>query len=97
MAPPLKVDLHFFEICRRLFLIPTVRRVLMMSAMLGAFIFPFQIYIQFFFQQRWGLDTSQRSLLFGSLPIFTIPALIWFGRRGEAMFRADPVRLIRLM
>ena len=99
-APPaeaLKVDLHFLEICRRLMLIPTVRRVMAMSAMFGAFLFPFQVYIQFFFQERRGVDTSERSLVFAALPFFTIPALIWFGRRGEAMFRADPARLIGLM
>lgn len=96
-APPLKVDLHFFEIYRRLMLIPTVRRVLTLGALFGAFLFPFQIYIQFFFQERWGMDTTQRSLLFAALPFFTIPALIWFGRRGEAMFRSDPARLIRVM
>ena len=96
-APPLKVELHFFEIYRRLMLIPTVRRVLTLGALFGAFLFPFQIYIQFFFQERWGMDTTQRSLLFASLPFFTIPALIWFGRRGETIFRSDPARLIRLM
>jgi ABC-type branched-subunit amino acid transport system ATPase component len=93
----LKVDLRFLEICRRLMLIPTVRRVMTMGAMFGAFLFPFQVYIQFFFQDRWGMDTSERSLVFAVLPIFTIPALIWFGRRGEAIFRADPARLIGLM
>jgi len=95
--PALKTDLHFFEIYRRLMLIPTVRRVLTLGALFGAFLFPFQIYIQFFFQQRWGMDTAQRSLLFASLPFFTIPALIWIGRRGETIFRSDPARLIRLM
>jgi ABC-type branched-subunit amino acid transport system ATPase component len=93
----LKVNLRFFEIYRRLMLIPTIRRVLIMGAMFGAFILPFQIYIQFFFEERWGMDTSQRALLFAVLPLFTIPALIWFGRRGEEIFRADPARLIRLM
>jgi ABC-type branched-subunit amino acid transport system ATPase component len=93
---PNEVRLGFFEIARRLMLIPTVRRILAAHAVLGMFLAPFLTYLSFYLQERWGLGPGARALFFAMMPLFSIPALTYFSRRGEEMFRADPARLLRI-
>jgi ABC-type branched-subunit amino acid transport system ATPase component/MFS family permease len=89
------VSLGFFESVRRVLLIRTVRRLLIANGVLGMFLVPLHSYLFFFFAERWGMGPGARSLLFAFLPMFAAPALLWFGRRGEALFRKDPARLVR--
>jgi ABC-type branched-subunit amino acid transport system ATPase component/predicted MFS family arabinose efflux permease len=93
----MELQLGFFETCRRVLLIPTVVQVLPVSLLVGAFIFPFQTYFQFFLAYRWGMDTTARASLLAVLPLFTIPGLLWFGRHGERVFRENPERLLQLL
>ena len=46
--------------CRRLFLIPTVRRMLTASAVLGMFLVPLNTFFFFFLEERWGLGPGGR-------------------------------------
>jgi len=96
-SPDFDLQLGFFETCRRVLLIPTVVRLLPISILVGAFIFPFQTYIQFFLAFHWGMDTTARAFLLATLPVFTIPSLLWFGRHGERVFRENPERLLNLL
>src|SRR5205807_9490591 len=63
--------LRFFEITRRLLLIPTVRRVLLAYAIVGMLLVPLSTYFVFFLDERWGLDPYQRALFFAGLPVFS--------------------------
>jgi ABC-type branched-subunit amino acid transport system ATPase component/MFS family permease len=90
------VQLGFFEIARRVMLIPTVRRVLTASAVVGMFLAPFFTYLAFFLQEQWGMGPGARSLFSAATPIFGMVALRIFGRRGEQLFRRDPAELLRL-
>ncbi len=90
------VGLGFFEIVRRLLLIPTIRRILAAYAVLGMFLAPFLTYLAFFLQERWGMGPGARSAFFGVMPLFGIAGLRIFGNRGEEMFREDPAKLLRL-
>jgi ABC-type branched-subunit amino acid transport system ATPase component/MFS family permease len=92
---PGEASLGFFEIARRLMLIPTIRRILAAHAVLGMFLAPFLTYLSFYLQERWGLGPGVRAVFFAAMPLFSIPALTYFSRRGEDMFRADPARLLR--
>ncbi|HEX2038214.1 MAG TPA: MFS transporter [Acidimicrobiales bacterium] len=87
--------LRFFEIVRRLMLIPTIRRVLAAWAALGMLIFPLYTFLFFFLDEEWNLGPGARSLFFAAAWAFSLPALAWFGRRGEALFREDPAKLVR--
>ena len=89
------VQLGFFEIVRRLMLIPTVRRLLAAWAALGMLIFPLYTFLFFFLDDEWNLGPGARSLFFAGAWACSLPALAWFGRRGESMFREDPARLVR--
>jgi ABC-type branched-subunit amino acid transport system ATPase component/MFS family permease len=87
--------LSFTESLRRVWLIPSVRRLLVAWAVLGAVLTPLVTYLFFFLQERFGLTLGARSAFFGGAWIFALPALAWFGPRGEAMFRRGPSYLVR--
>ncbi|HEX9681656.1 MAG TPA: MFS transporter [Acidimicrobiales bacterium] len=89
------VELGFFEIVRRLLLIPTIRRILAAWAVLGMMIFPLYTFLFFFLDERWNLGPGGRSLLMAGVWAVAIPVLFVFGRRGEAMFREDPAKVIQ--
>ena len=89
-------DLGFFEIARRLLLIPTIKHVLAAWAVLGMLLVPFTTYLAFFLQERWGMGPGERALFSATLPIFSIVALAYVGQRGEALFRRDPARVVTL-
>ncbi len=90
--PPLR----FAEVVRRLLRITTIRRALAAQAMLGVFVVPFGIFLQFFLDERWHLDAAGRGVLLAGLSAVSLVALRLFGPRGEALFRRDPARLVRL-
>ncbi|MEY2470554.1 MAG: branched-chain amino acid transport system ATP-binding protein livF [Actinomycetota bacterium] len=89
------IRLGFFEVCRRLFLIPTVKRILTASAVLGMFTVPLNTFFFFFLEQRWGLGPGGRGLFFAVLPVFAIAAFAAMGKRGEALFQRDPAAFVR--
>jgi len=89
-------QLRFFEIARRLLMIPTVRRVLLANAILGMLLVPLNTYFVFFLEERWGLPANQRALFFAGLPLFSITLILLLSRYNESLFRASPGRLFRL-
>ena len=93
---PDEVALGFFEIVRRLMLIPTVRRLLVCQTVLGILLIPFQTFLFFFLDEEWNLGPGPRGLFFAFLAAVDIGALVAFGRRGEALFRRDPGRVVDL-
>jgi len=88
-------DLGFFEVVRRLFVIPTVRRIFAAMAVLGAVLYPLNTFLSFHLQERWNLGISGRALFYAGSWLFALPALAWFGKRGEALFASDPALLLR--
>ena len=88
--------LRFFEITRRLLLIPTVRRVLLAYAIVGMLLVPLSTYFVFFLDERWGLDPYQRALFFAGLPVFSVTLILLSSRFNESLFRTDPARLFRI-
>ncbi len=89
------VELGFFEIVRRLFLIRTVQRILVGWAVLGLSFVPLQVYLSFFLYDRWKMDAGARAVFVSVLPVFSITVLLVTAKRGEAMLRKDPADLLR--
>jgi ABC-type branched-subunit amino acid transport system ATPase component/MFS family permease len=89
-----EVSLGFFEIVRRLMLMPTVRRLLAGYAVMGMWLVPLETFIFFFLEERWNMGPGARGVFFAALSALSIVALVAFGRRGEKMFTDNPVRLI---
>jgi ABC-type branched-subunit amino acid transport system ATPase component/MFS family permease len=89
-------ELGFFEIARRLLLIPTIRRILAAYAVLGMLLVPLTTFLAFYLQERWGLTPGSRALFSALTPLFAIGALAVMSDRIESMFRVDPARVVRL-
>ena len=94
-APEPATTLGFFEITRRLMLLPTMRRVLLASAILGLFQIPLNTFFIFFLEERWHLDAPERALFFAFLPVGSILLVGLLSRHGERLFHTDPARLFR--
>ena len=77
-------------------MIPTIRRVLISSAVLGMLLAPLNGYFTFFLQQRWHLDPPARALFFALVPVFAIAGITLMSRYNERMFRSAPARLFHL-
>ena len=89
------VELGFWEICRRLLLIPTWRRVFAGYAVFGLLTVPLQTFLSFFLEQRWNLGPASRGLFFAYISGAAVLGLLLYGRRGEAQFRSSPARVPR--
>ncbi len=91
-----RLKLGFFEVLRRLLLIPTVRRIMTASAVGGMFLIPLNTFFFFFLEERWGLGPGGRGVFFAVLPVFAIGAFAVAGRRGDALYQRDPAAFLRL-
>ncbi|MGH2728985.1 MAG: MFS transporter, partial [Actinomycetota bacterium] len=88
-----ETDLRFFEIVRRLLLIPTLHRLLVGTVVLGIFSIPLNVFISFFLDQKFGFSPTQRGFFFAGTSVCGVIALALFGKRGEAIFQNDPARV----
>jgi ABC-type branched-subunit amino acid transport system ATPase component/sugar phosphate permease len=93
---PHEVQLRFFEIVRRLLLIPTVRRLMFGAFVLGVFQIPYQTFLSFFLDREWGLGATGRGLFFAGNAFAGMVALLLFAKRGERVFGKDPARILTL-
>ena len=93
---PEEIKLGFFEVCRRLLIIPTVKRILTASAVLGMFLVPLNTFFFFFLEQRWGLGPGGRGVFFAVLPIFSIVAfaVVRQARRGAVRRMTRPASCV---
>ncbi len=90
------VRLGFFEVLRRILLIPTVRRLAFGSMVLGIFSIPASTFISFFLDQKFGVGPIGRGLFFAIVYACGVVGLALFARRGEGIFREDPSQGLRL-
>jgi ABC-type branched-subunit amino acid transport system ATPase component len=87
------VELGFFEIVRRLMLIPSVRRLVTGQMVLGIFSIPLNAFVAFFLDEKYGFGPTARSLFFGLTSMVGVVAIALYAKRGEAEFRKDPARI----
>ncbi|MCW2779369.1 MAG: transporter [Frankiales bacterium] len=85
-----EVELGFFEILRRVLLVPTVRRVSSGYFALGVLLVPFGTYLSTFLEVKWDLDAAGRGVFFAVVAALSILALLAYGSRTEKVFRTDP-------
>ena len=90
-----QTKLGFFEVVRRLLMIPTQRKILLAFGVLGVMIVPFNTFFFFFLDERWGMGPEERSIFDAYLAAVSVVALLLFAKRGEQLFRRDPARLVR--
>src|SRR5581483_8320347 len=90
-----QVELGFWEICRRILLIPTSKRVFTGYAVYGILTVPLGTFLSFFLDERWNLGPGGRGGFFAFYSGCGVIALMFYGGRGEKQFRADPARVLR--
>ena len=90
------VELGFFEIMRRLLLVPTVRRLAFGYLVFGILLIPYSTFLSFYLDERWGLDAAERGVFFSFTAAAAVVSLVAFGRKGEAIFREDPGRVLNV-
>ena len=89
------VALGFWEICRRVLLIPTNRRVFAGFAIFGILTVPLGTFISFFLDERWNMGPGQRGVFFSIFYAVGVVALMLYGSRGEKQFRESPAKVLR--
>jgi ABC-type branched-subunit amino acid transport system ATPase component/sugar phosphate permease len=94
-AIPRPVPLGFWEVCRRVLLIPTIRRIFAGVAVFGVLLIPLNTFLSFYLDQRWNMGPGSRGAFFAAYFACGVVALLLYGRRGEKQFRSDPARLMR--
>jgi len=92
---PEDVELGFWEICRRMLLLPTNRRLYAGWAVFGILTVPLLSFISFFLNERWNLGAGGRGLFFAFYGACGVAALLCYGRRAESLFRHSPRRLLQ--
>jgi ABC-type branched-subunit amino acid transport system ATPase component/MFS family permease len=89
-----EVELGFFEVVRRVLLIPTVKRLAVGYLVIGILVIPFGTFLSTFLEQQWGLGPGARGVFFAGISAVSIVALLLFGARAEATFRKDPAKVL---
>jgi ABC-type branched-subunit amino acid transport system ATPase component/sugar phosphate permease len=90
------VALGFFEIVRRLLLVPTIRRLLVAFAVFGMLLIPYNTVLSFYLDENLGFGPGQRGLFFAGTALGGVLALAFFGKRGEQIFRKSPGRVVEV-
>ena len=88
------VALGFWEICRRVMLVPTNKRVFAGFAVVGILVIPLNTFISFFLDQRWNLGPGSRGAFFAFYAGVGVLALLIYGGRGEKQFRESPSKVL---
>ncbi len=91
-----EVRLGFFEIVRRLLLIPTIRKIFLAYMVVGMLIVPLFTFLFFFLDEEWGLGATERGLFFAAIAPISILAVAILARRGDVLFRRDPAKVMDL-
>lgn len=89
------VPLGFFEIARRVVLIPTARRVLAAWAVIGLAMIPLTTYMFFFLDFRWDLGPGERSAFYTYIAVVQVVALASLATPAQRRHGADPAGLLR--
>ncbi|CAB4708135.1 MAG: MFS transporter [Actinobacteria bacterium] len=92
---PTDADLTFWEILRRVLLVPTIRRMATGSLVLGILLVPFGTYLSAFLDVRWELDAGERGFFFAGTAVSSVLCLLVFASFAERRFRADPAWVTR--
>jgi len=88
-------NLRFFEIVRRLLLIPTVKRLLVGYVALGVMVTPLATFTSFYLDDEWHLGASARGVFNVCSYLLALPCLLVSGRYIERWYRSKPARVPR--
>jgi ABC-type branched-subunit amino acid transport system ATPase component/sugar phosphate permease len=89
-----RTQLRFFEITRRLLILPTIQRMCAGYLVFGILLIPFQTFLSEFLAQRWGLSSGARGLFFAGTAAAGVGALVAYARVAESIFRRSAAAIL---
>jgi ABC-type branched-subunit amino acid transport system ATPase component/MFS family permease len=89
------VRLGFFETCRRVMMVPTIKRLFVGCAVIGVLATPLEVFVSFFLDEKWGLEAGARGVFAAYQAAITVVVLALYGPRSERLFRRDPALVVR--
>jgi ABC-type branched-subunit amino acid transport system ATPase component/sugar phosphate permease len=89
-----ETELGFFEVFRRLLLIPTLQRLCVGFLVFGMLTIPYSTFLSTFLLQRWHLTASGRGLVIAAGYAIAIVGLVFYGKVGENDFAKDPANVV---
>ncbi len=92
-----ETSLGFWEICRRVLLIPTNKRLFAGFGIAGFLGVPLGVFISYFLDQRWNIGPGGRGVFFAFYYGAGTLALLLYGSRGEKQFRRSPKFVLRAL
>jgi ABC-type branched-subunit amino acid transport system ATPase component len=90
-------SLGFFEATRRLWLIPSVRKVLLATIVGSVGATPAATYFTYFLADRWGLDAAARGVFSTLVGVVAVALLPLAAKLGDRLYSLDPARVIRVI
>ncbi len=90
------VGLTMAEELRRVVAVPSAPALLTLAAVFGVFQRSLPPFLDQALRDQWGMVAPSRGLTYGALCLAALPAVAWFGRRGEVELRIAPRRLLHL-
>jgi ABC-type branched-subunit amino acid transport system ATPase component/sugar phosphate permease len=89
------VALGFFEITRRVLMVPTIKALLVGFTVFGMLLIPYTTFLSFYLDEDLNLGPGARGVFFAASSAGSIVALAFYGSRGEALFRRSPRLVVR--
>jgi ABC-type transport system involved in cytochrome c biogenesis ATPase subunit/sugar phosphate permease len=89
------VALGFFEITRRVLMVPTIKALLVGFTVFGMLLIPYTTFLSFYLDEDLNLGPGARGVFFAASSAGSIDALAYYGSRGEALFRRSPRLVVR--
>jgi ABC-type branched-subunit amino acid transport system ATPase component/sugar phosphate permease len=86
--------LGFFEIVRRILLIPTIQRLCGGTLVFGIIAIPFTTFLSSFLVDRWHFDSSQRGLVISTAYGVAIVGLLIYSKLAENTFATSPAKVV---
>lgn len=89
-------QLGFFEVARRVMLMPTIRIAVATTVIGGMAAVPLHTYFNFYLADRWQLDATGRALFGAAVPALSLAIVPVLARVFDRRLTRDPASVIRL-
>ncbi|HVU61283.1 MAG TPA: MFS transporter [Mycobacteriales bacterium] len=87
-------QLGFFEIVRRILLIPTIQRICVGTLVFGIIAIPFTTFLSSFLVDRWHFDSAARGVVISTAYGIATLGLLVYGKVAETTFAHSPAKVV---
>jgi ABC-type branched-subunit amino acid transport system ATPase component/sugar phosphate permease len=87
-------ELGFFEIVRRILLIPTIQRICVGALVFGIIAIPFTLFLSSFLVDRWHFTSAGRGVILSTAYGVSIVGLLIYSKLAENTFATRPASVV---